>query len=281
MEPVATDLSTTAATTAVPAARPTLVSADCISKTFVRDGRAVEALADLSLGVTQGEFVTVVGPSGCGKSTFLHIVGGLLPPSAGTITVGGVPVTTPGPDRGVMFQESALYPWRTVAGNISWPLEVQRVPRHKREEIIAALLKTVGLAQFRNHYPNELSGGMKQRVALARVLSFNPRILLMDEPFGALDAQTRELMQEEIQSIWLQTRQTVLLITHDLDEAIYLSDRVIIFSARPGRIKAEIGINLDRPRQPGIRKSAAYAAYRNDTWDMLREEVLKARDEQT
>jgi NitT/TauT family transport system ATP-binding protein len=180
-----------------------------------------------------------------------------------------------------MFQESALYPWRTVAGNISWPLEVQGVPRRKREEIIAALLKTVGLAQFRNHYPNELSGGMKQRVALARVLSFKPRILLMDEPFGALDAQTRELMQEEIQSIWLQTRQTVLLITHDLDEAIYLSDRVIIFSARPGRIKAEIAIKLDRPRQPGIRKSPAYAAYRNDTWDMLREEVLKARDEQT
>jgi len=277
MEPAATDLSKTAA----PAARRALVKAENVSKTFVRDGTAVEALADLSLGVMEGEFVAVVGPSGCGKSTLLHIVGGLLPPSAGTITVDGVPVTTPGPDRGVMFQESALYPWRTVAGNISWPLEVQGVPRRKREEIIAALLKTVGLAQFRNHYPNELSGGMKQRVALARVLSFKPRILLMDEPFGALDAQTRELMQEEIQSIWLQTRQTVLLITHDLDEAIYLSDRVIIFSARPGRIKAEIAIKLDRPRQPGIRKSPAYAAYRNDTWDMLREEVLKARDEQT
>jgi NitT/TauT family transport system ATP-binding protein len=254
-----------------------LVKAVAISKSYARDGRSVDALTDLDLQIAEGEFVSIVGPSGCGKSTFLHILGGLVPQSAGTLTVDGVEVTRPGPDRGIMFQESALYPWRSVAGNISWPLEVQGFPRRQREEIVADLLRMIGLTQFKDHYPNQLSGGMKQRVALARVLSFKPRLLLMDEPFGALDAQTRELMQEEIQIICSQTRQTVLFITHDLDEAIYLSDRVLIFSARPGRIKVEIAIELTRPRQPEIRKSPAYAAYRNEIWDILREEVLKAR----
>ena len=256
-----------------------LVKAVAISKSYVRDGRVVDALTGLDLQIAECEFVSIVGPSGCGKSTFLHILGGLVRQSAGSLTVAGAEVTKPGPDRGIMFQESALYPWRSVAGNISWPLEVQGVPRQRREAIVADLLRMIGLTQFKDHYPNELSGGMKQRVALARVLSFKPRLLLMDEPFGALDAQTRELMQEEIQAICSQTRQTVLFITHDIDEAIYLSDRVFVFSARPGRIKCEIPIALDRPRQPDIRKSSTYVAYRNEIWDILREEVLKARGE--
>jgi NitT/TauT family transport system ATP-binding protein len=258
----------------------TLVKAVGIAKSYVRDDKSVEALANVNLDIAAGEFVSIVGPSGCGKSTFLHMLGGLVPQSAGSLTVAGVEVTEPGPDRGIMFQEPALYPWRTVAGNIAWPLEVQGVPRQERDEIVADLLKMVRLAKFKDHYPNELSGGMKQRVALARVLSFKPRLLLMDEPFGALDAQTRELMQEEIQSIWLQTRQTVLFITHDLDEAIYLSDRVLVFSAQPGTIKTEITIALDRPRQPDIRKAPQYVAYRNEIWDILREEVLKARTDE-
>jgi len=261
------------------AGKTALVRAANLSKVFGRDGRSVTALENLDLTISQGQFVSIVGPSGCGKSTFLHLIGGLDRPTSGTIEFDGVRVSKPGPDRGIMFQESALYPWRTVAGNIAWPLEVQGVPKPAREEIIAGLLKMVGLTQFKDHYPSELSGGMKQRTALARTLSFSPRLLLMDEPFGALDVQTREIMQEEIQAVWLQTRPTVLLITHDLDEAIYLSDRVIIFSARPGRVIADIAVELERPRQPDVRKTGAYAAYKNDTWDLLRREVLAARQD--
>jgi NitT/TauT family transport system ATP-binding protein len=263
-----------------PRAGACLVRASGVSKRYTRNGAWVDALLDLNLAIAEGEFISIVGPSGCGKSTFLHIVGGLVAKSAGSVTVGGTEVDKPGPDRGIMFQESALYPWRSVAGNIAWPLEVQGVKRADRERIIDDLLRTVGLSAFKNSYPNELSGGMKQRVALARVLSFRPRILLMDEPLGALDAQTRELMQEEIQSVCTKTRQTVLFVTHDLDEAIYLSDRVLVFSARPGRLKAEITIALDRPRHADIRKSATYVAYRNQLWDLLREEVMKAHESQ-
>jgi NitT/TauT family transport system ATP-binding protein len=256
-----------------------LVRAEAICKNYVRDERSIEALVDINIQIAESELISIVGPSGCGKSTFLHILGGLVPQSSGRVTVAGVAVTKPGPDRGIMFQESALYPWRSVAGNISWPLEVQGISRPQRETIVSDLLKMIGLTQFKDHYPNELSGGMKQRVALARVLSFKPRLLLMDEPFGALDAQTRELMQEEIQRICTQTRQTALFVTHDLDEAIYLSDRVIILTARPGRVKTEIAIKLSRPRQPEFRKSAEYIEYRNNIWDLLREEVLTARAE--
>ena len=179
----------------------------------------------------------------------------------------------------MLFQEYALYPWRTVVGNILWPLEVQKVPKAEREAIADRFIAMVGLGQFRNHYPNELSGGMKQRVALARLLALDPKILLMDEPFGALDAQNRELLQEELQQIWNTSRKTVLFVTHDIDESIYLADRVIVFTARPGRIKADIEIDLPRPREIEIKKSAKYTQYRNQIWDLLREEVLRARDE--
>jgi NitT/TauT family transport system ATP-binding protein len=231
------------------------------------------------LSVEEGEFVAIVGPSGCGKSTFLHILGGFEPHDGGTMLLNGAPVKGPGPDRGMLFQEFALYPWRSVIGNVAWGLEVQGKPKTERIEIAERYLKLVGLSSFRDAYPAELSGGMKQRVALARVLAFEPRILLMDEPFGALDAQTRELMQEELNAIWQQTRNTVLFVTHDIDEAIYLADRVIVFTARPGRIKDEIRIKLERPRRIDVKKTAAYMGYRNSVWDLLREEVLKAREE--
>jgi NitT/TauT family transport system ATP-binding protein len=230
--------------------------------------------------VRDGEFVAIVGPSGCGKSTFLHMLGGFEPATAGSMRLDGTPIAGPGPDRGMLFQEYALYPWRTVLGNVLWPLEVQGMAKAERAALAERFVAMVGLERFRDHYPAELSGGMKQRVALARVLVFDPRILLMDEPFGALDAQNRELMQEELQRIWNSTRRTVLFVTHDIDEAVYLADRVIVFTARPGRIKRDIPIDLPRPRDIEIKKSGVYAAYRNLVWDLLREEVLRARTEE-
>jgi NitT/TauT family transport system ATP-binding protein len=177
----------------------------------------------------------------------------------------------------MLFQDFALFPWRSVAGNVGWALEVQGVPKTERLRICDKYLRLVGLAGFADAYPAELSGGMKQRVALARVLAFEPRVLLMDEPFGALDAQTRELMQEELNTIWQQTRNTVLFVTHDIEEAVYLSDRIIVFTARPGRLKQEIQIDLPRPRSIDVKKSTEFLCYRNQVWDALRAEVLKAR----
>ena len=242
-------------------------------KDFTREEKRVRAIDGMDLDLRPGEFVTVVGPSGCGKSTLLHIVGGFEKADSGTVLFDGVPITRPGPDRGVMFQDYSLFPWRSVLGNVLWGLEAQGVEKARRQETAERYLRMVGLWDFRDHYPSELSGGMKQRVALARMLAFEPQLLLMDEPFGALDAQTRELMQEELLRIWDQTRRTVLFITHDIDEAIYLSDRVIVFTARPGRIKQEIAIDLPRPRAIEIRKSARYGEYRNLIWDLLRQEV--------
>ncbi|MGH2404384.1 MAG: ABC transporter ATP-binding protein, partial [bacterium] len=209
----------------------------------------------------------------------LHILGGFIPATEGVMRIAGRDVTGPGPDRGVMFQELALFPWRTVMGNVTWGLEVQGRPKAERAAIAERHLDLVGLLAFKDAYPAELSGGMKQRVALARVLAFDPAVLLMDEPFGALDAQTRELMQEELQRIWVQTRKTVLFVTHDVEEAVYLGDRVVIFSARPGRIKAEVRVRLPRPRNLEVKKSQAFHDSRNHVWDLLREEVLKLREE--
>jgi NitT/TauT family transport system ATP-binding protein len=177
-----------------------------------------------------------------------------------------------------MFQELALFPWRTVVGNVTWGLEVQGRPAAARASIAHRYLDLVGLLGFKDAFPAELSGGMKQRVALARVLAFDPTVLLMDEPFGALDAQTRELMQEELQRIWIETRKTVLFVTHDVEEAVYLGDRVVVFSARPGRIKAEVAVRFPRPRSLEVKKSRAFLESRNQVWDLLREEVLKLRE---
>jgi NitT/TauT family transport system ATP-binding protein len=256
-----------------------IIRARGLAKRFTRAGKEVEALRGFDLSVAEGEFIAVVGPSGCGKSTFLHMLGGFEPITEGELLFDGRPVTGPGPDRGMVFQEFALYPWRTVFGNITWGLEVQGKSRADQRAIAEKLLAKVGLTQFRDHYPAELSGGMKQRVAIARTLAFDPRILLMDEPFGALDAQNRELMQEELQTLWYEARKTVIFITHDIEEAIYLADRVIVFTARPGRTKADVAIELARPRAIEVKKSAIYMEYRNRIWDLLRDEVLAARKE--
>ncbi len=248
-----------------------------VGKSFSRDNALVHALQDFDLDLQEGEFVSIVGPSGCGKSTFLHMVGGFESRSGGSITLAGTEIAGPGPDRGMLFQDYALFPWRTVAGNVGWSLEIRGVPRAERERTVQKYLEMVGLTQFHAAYPPELSGGMQQRVALARVLACEPRMLLMDEPFGALDAQTRELMQEELLEIWQRSRRTVLFVTHDIDEAIYLSDRVVVFTSRPGRIKADLRLDLPRPRGAEVRKSPAFTRYRNEVWDLLREEVLKAK----
>ena len=248
------------------------LEASGVRKVYSKDGREMPVLDVGSFAAREGEFITIIGPSGCGKSTFLHIMGGFIPADAGTIRVYGNAVNGPGPDRGMMFQEFALFPWKTVAGNIAWGLEAQKFPQAEIDSRVQKYLEIMGLAEFRNHYPAEISGGMKQRAALARVLAFDPKVLLMDEPFGALDAQTRETMQEEVTRIWERTRKTIVFVTHDIEEAVYLGDRVVVLSARPGRIREEVRIELPRPRGLEIKKSAQCHEYRNFIWDLIRQE---------
>jgi NitT/TauT family transport system ATP-binding protein len=244
-----------------------------VRKLYTKNGRQLPVLDLERFTAREGELVTVVGPSGCGKSTFLHIVGGFIRPEAGSIRLYGREVTGPGPDRGMMFQEFALFPWRTVAGNVAWGLEVQGVPRREREAAVGKYLELMDLVDFRHHYPAEISGGMKQRVALARVLAFDPKVLLMDEPFGALDAQTREVMQEELLRLWERTGKTIVFVTHDIEEAVYLGDRVVVLTARPARVKEEVTIGLPRPRDLAVRKSVACLEYRNHVGDLIRGEA--------
>jgi NitT/TauT family transport system ATP-binding protein len=252
------------------------LEASGVVKRYERNGKPLPIVDIGEFAVREGEFVTVIGPSGCGKSTFLHIIGGFIKAEGGSIRVYGQEVDGPGPDRGMMFQEFALFPWKSVAGNIAWGLEAQGVSKEKTEEIVARQLTMIGLTDFRNHYPAELSGGMKQRAALARVLAFDPKVLLMDEPFGALDAQTRELMQEELMRLWERTGKTVVFVTHDIEEAVFLADRVVVLTARPARIREEVKINLPRPRDTAVRKSVQLLEYRNHIWDLIRSETRPA-----
>jgi NitT/TauT family transport system ATP-binding protein len=248
------------------------LEASGVHKAYARNGKSL-AIVDIGeFAVREGEFVTVIGPSGCGKSTFLHIMGGFIRPEAGSIRVDGREVSGPGPDRGMMFQEFSLFPWKSVAGNIAWGLEAQGYEKGRIDEIVDRQLAMIGLGEFRDHYPAELSGGMKQRAALARVLAFDPKVLLMDEPFGALDAQTREVMQEELMNLWERTKKTVVFVTHDIDEAVFLADRVVVLTARPARVREEVKIDLPRPRDIAVRKSVKLLEYRNYIWDMIRSE---------
>jgi NitT/TauT family transport system ATP-binding protein len=227
-----------------------MITIERLGKSFETARRTSHlALTDISLDVADGEFVSILGPSGCGKSTLLYIVGGFVPPSEGTVQVNGKPVTGPGPDRGPVFQEFALFPWKTVLGNVMYgPLE-RGMAKSKAEEKARALIALVHLTGYENFYPKELSGGMKQRVAIARTLAYGPSILLMDEPFGALDAHTRTGMQKELLEIWERDRKTVLFVTHSVEEAVFLSDRVVVLTRSPGRIKETIRIDLPRPRR--------------------------------
>jgi NitT/TauT family transport system ATP-binding protein len=240
-------------------------------------GRAVLALSDVSLEVRSREFVALLGPSGCGKSTLLYLVGGFLPTEQGRIVVEGKPVTAPGPDRGIVFQHFALFPWKTVRANILYGLERQRMQRAEREQRAQAFIDLVGLTGFEDSYPSQLSGGMKQRTAIARTLAFDPSILLMDEPFGALDAQTRALMQTELLNIWKRTPKTVIFVTHDVQEAVYLADRIAVMSARPGRIKAIVD-NKFGNRDPGILRSKEFVERVDEIWNLVRDEAIKAQE---
>jgi NitT/TauT family transport system ATP-binding protein len=241
-----------------------------------RDGD-VPALSSINLDVTEGEFVTIIGPSGCGKSTLLYILGGFIPADGGTIRVDGKEITGPGIDRGVVFQEYALFPWLTVIQNICYGLEMTGMQRAGREQVAHRLVRTIGLEGFENRFPRELSGGMKQRVAIARTLAYDPKILLLDEPFGALDSQTRETMQDELLRLWLAQRKTVVMVTHDVDEAVYLSERVFVMSKRPGRIVREFRVAIDRSggREETV-LSDAFIRLRNEVWLCVRQQVSGA-----
>jgi len=240
---------------------------------FEREDREVLAVSDVSLEVEDGEFLAIVGPSGCGKTTLLNIVAGLLPYEEGTVSIDGKRVNGPGVDRAVVFQHSSLLPWRTISGNIRYGMEMQRrfdeaTMRQRADHFV----KMVGLDGFEHHYPNELSGGMQQRVNLARALAADPKVLLMDEPFAALDAQTREFMQAELLKIWSQDRKTVLFITHQINEAVYLADRVAVMSARPGRLKGVFKIPFGRPRTLSLKRDPQFLEIEDSIWQLIEEE---------
>jgi len=242
------------------AARPPVLELRGVSRRFATRRHDTLALDGVSLSVREGEFVCVVGPSGCGKSTLLNIVAGFERPSAGQMLVDGEPVVGPGRDRIVVFQEAALFPWLNVRANAEFGLRLAGVPARERRERAREYLELVGLSRFENAFVHELSGGMKQRVQIARSLALSPRILLMDEPFAALDAQTRDTLQEELQAIWARTGTTVIFVTHNVREAVLLADRVVVMSPSPGRIRREVEITLPHPRDPDSHGVADYAA---------------------
>ncbi|HSQ03946.1 MAG TPA: ABC transporter ATP-binding protein [Burkholderiales bacterium] len=242
-------------------------------------GREVLALDDVSLEVRGREFVALLGPSGCGKSTLLYLIGGFMPVERGTISVDGRRVAGPGPDRGIVFQHFALFPWKTVRENVLYGLEKQGLARQEREQRARQYIDMVGLRGFEESYPSQLSGGMKQRAAIARTLAIDPKILLMDEPFGALDAQTRSLMQSELLGIWRRSPTTVIFVTHDVQEAVYLAQRVVVMSARPGRVKAIVETDIDRG-DPVVFKSKIFIDKVDEIWGLVRAEALKAQQEQ-
>ena len=240
-----------------------------LSKTY--DGTApVKALEGIDLNVTQGEFVALLGPSGCGKSTLLNLIAGFEFPTSGLLEVDGLPVQAPGPARGVVFQEAALFPWLSVWENVVFGPKVQGIAKADFEQRAQEMLRLVGLSEFKNHLPVQLSGGMRQRVGIARILTLGSQILLMDEPFGALDAQTRLTMQELLLSVWQQIKPTVIFVTHDIDEAIFLADTIYVMSARPGRIQTRISVDLARPRSLADTTSETFNAMKRDILQLIR-----------
>lgn len=250
---------------------------DKVVKSFSSSKGNMSALEEIDFEIADNEFVAIVGPSGCGKSTLLNLVAGFDAPTQGAVLVGGRPAGPPGPDRAVVFQEIALFPWLSVQDNTGFALKLRanRSPEEQKNKV-DELLRRVGLWDFRHHMPAQLSGGMKQRVAIARVLTFDPEVLLMDEPFGALDALTRTLMQDFLLELWEERRQTVLFITHDIDEAIYLADRVAIMTARPGRIREMVPVPLPRPRNFSVQNTSEFIHLREKITLMVREEASKA-----
>ncbi|MGV3741785.1 MAG: ABC transporter ATP-binding protein [Burkholderiaceae bacterium] len=253
-----------------------LVECKNIGVVFGTSTSEVEAVREVSITVQPGEFVSLVGPSGCGKSTLLSIVAGFSKPTRGTATLDGQAITKPGSERGVVFQQYSLFPWLTVRKNVEFGLKMAGVARSKREQSARTLLGLAGLLAFENHYPDQLSGGMKQRIGIVRALATSPQVLLMDEPFGALDTQTRAVMQEILTNMWQQFRISVFFITHDIEESVFLSDRVYVMTARPGRIKAEIKVPLPRPRTAEMTRSKEFIELVQQLKGLIREESLAA-----
>ena len=248
-----------------------ILSINNLRKTFPKEDGEMVAIEDFSLKVKEGEFVCILGPSGCGKTTLLRMIAGLEKPTSGELLLNNVPITKPGSDRGMVFQEFALFPWRTVRKNIEFGLEVKGVPPEERKRISQRFIDLVGLNGFEDYHPPQLSGGMKQRVGIARALANEPMILLMDEPFGALDAQTRNLMQKELLRIWKETEKTVIFITHSVDEAVYLADRIVVLTTRPSHIKEIFEIMSERPRD---RASLEFANMRKRILSELEQEAV-------
>lgn len=248
-----------------------------LQKVFSGEGdKRVEALAKIDFTIADNEFVSIVGPSGCGKSTLMEIAGGLAEPTDGEILIDDARVNGPHPAVGIVFQQESTFPWRSVLENVEFGLEMRRVSKKERRERAHELIDLVGLQGFKDRYPGDLSGGMRQRVAIARTLVMNPRVLLMDEPFGALDEQTRLILGDELLRIWSQTKATVLFITHSIEEAALLSDRVIIMSARLGRIRKVVPVGLERPRDSTVVSTPEFGHITGEIWETLREESIKA-----
>jgi NitT/TauT family transport system ATP-binding protein len=240
-------------------------------KTIKHSSTELKALTDVTLSIRENEFISIIGPSGCGKTTLLKMIDGLLPYDSGEILIKGRKVTAPGPERAVVFQTFALLPWRTVLANVEFSLELRRIPKEERAKTAREYIKRVGLAEFENHYPHELSGGMQQRAGLARALAVNPMILLMDEPFGSVDAQTRQLLQEELLELWQREQKTVIFVTHSMDEAVYLSDRVVVMTPRPGQVAEILDVPLPRPRvAEDVRRDPRFVDLTNYIWDSLK-----------
>jgi NitT/TauT family transport system ATP-binding protein len=250
-----------------------MLTVENLNKKYVSHGSVTSALVDINLRIEEGEFVCLLGPSGCGKSTLLKIIAGLIPATSGRITINGRTVSGPGPERAVVFQDYALFPWMTVRDNVEFGLEARRLPAAERREVSSRLLKVVGLSDFAERFPHQLSGGMKQRVSIARALAVDPSLLLMDEPFGALDAQTRQLLQDELLRIWREYRKTVVFVTHSIEEAIYLSDRIVVMTARPGRVKQVMLVPEARPRDMA---SADMNQRQREVRAVLNEEIARA-----
>ncbi|MGB8698445.1 MAG: ABC transporter ATP-binding protein [Thermosynechococcaceae cyanobacterium] len=245
-----------------------------LHKCFPEKQSTLLVLKDINMQVNRNEFVCVVGASGCGKSTLLNIIAGLDEPTSGELLLDGLPIDGPGADRGMVFQNYTLYPWLTVAQNIEFGLELQNMPASERKQRVRHYMETVGLNRFADALPKALSGGMKQRVAIARALANEPDILLMDEPFGALDAQTKEVLQEFMLQLWRQTHTTVLMVTHDVEEAVFLAQRIYVLSARPGQIKAEVHINLDSDRDLSAKSTEVFQRKRREVLGLIRDEIF-------
>jgi NitT/TauT family transport system ATP-binding protein len=245
-----------------------------VTLVFGSGSHAVVALENLSLQVQPGEFLAILGPSGCGKSSLISTIAGFQAPHAGTLLVDGAAVSSPGSDRGVVFQQPTLFPWKSVRQNVDFGLRLRKVPRQERHSVLDEILRKVGLTEFINHYPTQLSGGMQQRVGLARVLVNQPRVMLMDEPFGSLDAQTRLQMQELLLEVWNEFRMTILFVTHDIDEAVFLGSRVAMLTRRPGRLKTIIDVDLPRPRNLDVLVSPEFMLLKRNCMALLREETV-------